>query len=248
MIFFHYLLTNENIMSASSKIEWTQGSWNPITGCTKLSPGCAHCYAHKMALRQQGMGRPKYRNGFAVTCHPEELQVPLTWNKSKMIFTCSMSDLFHKDVPFEFISSIFEVMGQASWHTFQVLTKRAERLAELGPLLPWTPNIWAGVTIESDAYAARAEALKSTPAAVKFVSLEPLLGPLPSLEMAGLHWVIVGGESGPGARPMEASWVTELRDKATAEGVPFFFKQWGGRSKKLAGRLLEGRTWDEFPA
>lgn len=234
-------------MSENSHIEWTGASWNPITGCTKFSPGCAHCYAEKMSRRLHGMGRAKYRNGFAVTCHPEELATPLGWRKPKMVFVCSMSDLFHNDVPLEFIQRIFETMGCASWHTFQVLTKRAERLAEVAPLLPWTPNIWAGVTIESDTYAARAEALKSTPAAIKFVSLEPLLGPLPSLELVGLDWVIVGGESGPGARPIQSSWVIDIRDKATARAIPFFFKQWGGRNKKLAGRELEGRTWDEFP-
>lgn len=234
-------------MSENSNIEWTQGTYNPITGCTKYSPGCAHCYAEKMARWQQGMGRQKYRNGFSVTLHPDELETPLTWKKPRMIFVCSMSDIFHKDVPFEFIQAIFEVMGQASWHTFQVLTKRAERLAELAPLLTWTPNIWAGVTIESDSYAARAEALKSTPAAVKFVSLEPLLGPLPSLDLRGLDWAIVGGESGRGARPMAASWAEDIRDRSVALDIPFFFKQWGGPDKKAAGRSLGGRTWDEFP-
>ena len=229
------------------KIEWTNNTWNPITGCTKFSPGCAHCYAQKMALRLQGMGRPKYRNGFTVTCHPDVLEVPFAWKKPEMIFVCSMSDMFHQDVSLEFIQAIFEVMNQASWHTFQILTKRAERLAELAPLLPWTPNIWAGVTIESDAYVDRAEALKTTDAAVKFVSLEPLLGPLPSLDYSGLDWVLAGGESGPGARPMQAAWVRDIRDKATARGIPFLFKQWGGRNKKLAGRLLDGLEWDEFP-
>ena len=234
-------------MSMSSHIEWTEASWNPITGCSKFSPGCAHCYAEKMARRLQGMGRPKYRNGFSVTCHPEELEVPIGWKRPRMVFVCSMADLFHQEVPFDFIQSIFKTMGRALRHTFQVLTKRAERLAELAPRLTWTPNIWAGVTIEADAYAGRAEALKSTPAAVKFVSLEPLLGPLPSLKCAGLDWVIVGGESGPGARPMAAPWVTDIRNKTKAEGIPFFFKQWGGQNKKLAGRELEGRTWDEYP-
>jgi len=234
-------------MSFTSQIHWTDGTWNPITGCTKYSLGCKNCYASKFAPRLKGMGLKKYKNGFDVTCHPGELQKPLLVKKPQKIFTCSMSDAFHVEVPVEFDLDIFNIMGQAHWHTFQVLTKRAERLAELSSLLPWAPNIWAGVTIESDAYAYRAELLKSTGAAVKFVSLEPLLGPLPSLDYNGLDWIIVGGESGPGARPMEESWVIDIRDQALAHGIPFFFKQIGGKNSKLAGRLLEGRTWDEFP-
>lgn len=235
-------------MSNSSSIEWTDATWNPITGCTKYSPGCDNCYAEKMAKRLHGMGKPKYRNGFNVTCHPAELQTPATWRKQKMVFVCSMSDLFHQAVPDAFIHQIFQVMNQCPHHTFQVLTKRAKRLAELATTLPWSKNIWAGVTIEADAYVRRADLLKEVPAEVKYVSLEPLLGPLPSLNVAGLDWIIVGGESGPGSRPMDVSWVTDIRDRAVGHGVPFFFKQWGGRNKKAAGRLLEGCTWDQFPS
>ena len=234
-------------MSDNSSIEWTDATWNPVTGCTKASPGCDNCYAEKMAKRLQGMRKPKYRNGFTVTCHPAELKTPATWKKPKMVFVCSMSDLFHQAVPDEFIHQVFQVMNHCQHHTFQVLTKRAKRLAELVPTLPWSANIWAGVTIEADAYVRRANLLKAVPAAVKYVSLEPLLGPLPSLDITGLDWIIVGGESGLRARPMDASWVRDIRDRATKQGVPFFFKQWGGRNKKAAGRTLDGRTWDQFP-
>ncbi len=234
-------------MSNNSSIEWTDATWNPITGCTKYSPGCDNCYAEKMAKRLHGMGKPKYRNGFAVTCHPAELQTPATWRKPRMVFVCSMADLFHRSVPDAFIHQVFQVMNHCPQHTFQVLTKRATRFAELAPMLPWSSNIWAGVTIETDAYVRRASLLKAVPSAVKYVSLEPLLGPLPSLDITGLDWIIVGGESGLSARPMDVSWVTDIRDRAVKHGVPFFFKQWGGRNKKAAGRLLDGRTWDQFP-
>ncbi|MBF0514540.1 MAG: phage Gp37/Gp68 family protein [Desulfovibrionaceae bacterium] len=234
-------------MTLTSKIEWTDGTWNPITGCTPISAGCAHCYAKKMAPRLKGMGQEKYRNGFDVTCHSGELHKPLLVKKPQKIFPCSMSDMFHDEVPVEFIKEVFNIMGQAHWHTFQILTKRAERLSELSTLLPWPENVWCGVTIEADQYAHRVDLLKTTEARVKFVSLEPLLEPLPSLDYSGLDWIICGGESGPGARPMTEQWILDIRDKAVAHSVPFFFKQWGGRNKKLAGRLLEGRTWDEFP-
>lgn len=235
-------------MIGTTKIDWTDGTWNPVTGCTKFSAGCDHCYAAKMAPRLRGMGHWKYRNGFEVTCHPEVLMKPYSDKKPKKIFVNSMSDLFHDDVSEDFIWQTFEAMGAASWHKFQVLTKRAERLAAIASELPWYPNIWMGVTIENDNAAYRAELLRQTPAAVKFVSLEPLLSPLPSLDVVGLDWVIVGGETGPGARPMLEPWVRDLRDCAVGAGVPFFFKQWGGPNNKTRGKLVQGRRWTQFPA
>lgn len=230
-----------------SKIEWTESTWNPITGCNKVSPGCQHCYAERMAMRLQAMGTPQYARGFEVTLQPAALELPLGWKKPQTIFVNSMSDLFHEKVPFEFIQQIFAVMKQAHWHTFQVLTKRAERLEELASGLEWPSNVWMGVSIENDRYSYRANHLRRTSAKVKFLSLEPLLGPLPSLDLDQMDWVIVGGESGPGARPIQESWVIELRDRCEWSRVPFFFKQWGGVNKKRTGRLLEGRTWDGLP-
>lgn len=235
-------------MADRSHIEWTGATWNPVTGCTKISPGCKHCYAERLALRLQAMGQPNYANGFRVTLHEKALEKPLHWKKPRAVFVNSMSDLFHKDVPLAFIQRVFAVMRQAHWHVFQVLTKRAERLAELAPKLEWPPNVWMGVSVETQQYTYRIDLLRTVPAAVRFLSLEPLLGPLPNLNLEGIHWVIVGGESGPGARPMRPEWVTEIRDQCLAASVPFFFKQWGGVNKKRAGRLLEGRTWDEMPA
>jgi len=232
---------------ASSSIEWTQFTWNPLTGCTKISPGCKHCYAERMARRLKGMGQQRYRFGFDLTLHHEALQQPLLWKTPRTIFVNSMSDLFQVDVPFDFISQAFEVMQRASWHSFQILTKRAERLAEVSPLLPWPAHVWMGVSVESEKYVERIDHLRESGAAIKFLSLEPLLGPLPDLDLEGIHWVIVGGESGPGARPMDPAWVTEIRDQCVDAGVPFFFKQWGGVRKKRTGRELEGRTWDEMP-
>ena len=232
---------------ATSKIEWTESTWNPLTGCTKISPGCKNCYAERMAKRLQAMGQEKYRNGFNLTLHPASLDEPLLWKKPRMIFVNSMSDLFHKDVPEDFIQQVFSVMRQAHWHTFQVLTKRAERLLELDREIDWPDNVWMGVSVENQDYAFRIDLLRQTHACVKFLSLEPLLGPLPHLELEGIHWVIVGGESGPRARPLEREWVTEIRDQCLAQKVPFFFKQWGGTNKKKTGRLLDGRTWDEWP-
>ncbi len=200
-----------------------------------------------MAKRLQGMGTPQYRNGFEVTLQPKALEAPLGWPKPQMIFVNSMSDLFHDQVPDEYIKAIFDIMRRAHWHTFQILTKRAERLADLASQLDWAPNIWMGVSIESDAYVSRARDLAGTGAAIKFLSCEPLLGPLPSLDLSGINWVIVGGESGPGARPMAESWVLQIKDKCADQDVPFFFKQWGGVFKKKAGRLLQGRTWDDMP-
>lgn len=234
-------------MAAGSAIEWTEATWNPVTGCSKISPGCKHCYAERMAERLQAMGQPNYRNGFRVTLHPHMLELPLRWRRPRTIFVNSTSDLFHRDVPLDFILRVFGVMRRAPWHTFQVLTKRSVRLAELGPRLPWAPNIWMGVSVESQDYAFRIDGLRRAGAAVNFLSLEPLLGPLPSLDLKEIDWVIVGGESGPNARPVEASWVVQIRDQCRASGVPFFFKQWGGRRKNKTGRLLEGRIWDEMP-
>ena len=228
-----------------SRIEWTESSWNPVTGCTKISAGCAHCYAERMAKRLHAMGQPNYRNGFEVACHPDALGLPLKWKKSQMIFVNSMSDLFHRAVPARFIEEIFFTMNQARWHTFQILTKRADRLLQLAPRLKWTPNVWMGVTVENDKHVDRINRLREVPAAVRFLSLEPLLGPLPELDLTRIDWVIVGGESGPGARPMDPAWVLDLRDQCLNAGVPFFFKQWGGVRKKRAGRLLE--NWDAMP-
>jgi protein gp37 len=235
-------------MAQGSAIEWTESTWNPVTGCDKISPGCKHCYAERMAERLQAMGQPNYRNGFEVVLQPQMLELPLKWKKPQTIFANSMSDLFHEKVPFEYIQRVFDVMRRAGWHRFQVLTKRAERLAELSDRLVWPANVWMGVSVESSAYVHRIAELRRTGAQVKFLSLEPLLGPLARLNLAGIDWAIVGGESGPKARPMAAEWVTEIRDQCRRAGVPFFFKQWGGVNKKRAGRQLEGRTWNEMPA
>ncbi len=234
-------------MSTNSAIEWTESTWNPITGCTKLSAGCKNCYAERLARRLQAMGQANYAHGFEVTLHPHMLEVPLTWKKPQMIFVNSMSDLFHEAVPLAFIQKIFDVMRQANWHTFQVLTKRSARLLELSPQLTWPANIWMGVSVENCDYTVRIDHLRQTGACIKFLSLEPLLGPLPELQLQGIHWVIVGGESGPGARPMAEAWVTDIRDQCLRADVPFFFKQWGGVRKKQAGRLLEGLNWEQMP-
>jgi protein gp37 len=234
-------------MANNSSIEWTESTWNPLTGCTKISPGCQHCYAERMALRLQSMGQPHYANGFKLTLHEDSLELPLRWKRPQTIFVNSMSDLFHKDVPLGFIQKMFDVMNRASWHRFQVLTKRSDRLLELSPRLQWAPNIWMGVSVEKEDYLFRIAELRKTPAKIKFLSLEPLLGPLPNLKLRGIDWVIVGGESGPGARPMDPEWAIAIRDQCQAAGVAFFFKQWGGVRKKATGRLLEGRTWDEMP-
>lgn len=232
---------------ATSTIEWTESTWNPVTGCTKISPGCKHCYAHRMALRLQAMGQANYVNGFKVTLQPHMLELPLRWKKPQRIFVNSMSDLFHPSVPEEYIFKVFEVMARADWHQFQVLTKRSDRLLELDHKLPWMSHIWMGVSVENERYAARIDDLRKTRAHIKFLSLEPLLGPLPKLKLRGIDWAIVGGESGPGARPMDADWVTQIRDQCLRADVAFFFKQWGGVFKKRTGRELDGRTWDEMP-
>lgn len=234
-------------MAQDSAIEWTDMTWNPVTGCTKISPGCKNCYAHQMARRLHAMGQVRYRNNFTVTLQPDVIDQPLRWNQPRKIFVNSMSDLFHDDVPLEFIRGVFDVMGKAEWHTFQILTKRSERLVELAGNLPWHDNIWMGVSVENTNYTYRIEHLRRVPASVRFLSVEPLLGPVPRLPLQGVHWVIVGGESGPGARDMDSRWVRKIRDRCIAEGVPFFFKQWGGTRKKLTGLELDGRTWDEMP-
>lgn len=234
-------------MAQGSDIEWTESTWNPVTGCTKISPGCKHCYAERMARRLQAMEQPNYVNGFKLTLQPHMLELPLTWKRPQTIFVNSMSDLFHKDVPLPYVQQVFDVMRRAHWHRFQVLTKRAERLAELSSELEWTRNIWMGVSVETDAYRHRIDLLRATDAQIKFLSIEPLLGPLPDLDLSDIDWVIVGGESGPLARPIDPEWVVDLRDQCLAANVPFFFKQWGGRNKKKAGRELDGQTWNEMP-
>jgi len=234
-------------MSARSTIEWTDMTWNPVTGCTKISPGCKNCYAHRMARRLHAMGQPRYRNNFDVTLHPDLLEQPLRWAQPRKIFVNSMSDLFHPEVPLDFIQAAFDVMGRAYWHTFQILTKRSDRLAEIAKRLSWHDNIWMGVSVENKNYTYRIEHLRKIPAAVRFLSVEPLLGPIPRLPLQGIDWVIVGGESGPRCRKIEPEWVRNIRDRCLAYGVPFFFKQWGGTRKKLSGRELDGRTWDEMP-
>ena len=234
-------------MAVGSKIEWTDATWNPVTGCNKVSPGCKLCYAERLAKRLRATGMVKYRNGFAVTLHPDALDIPLRWRKPRSIFVNSMSDLFHYQVPDEFVREVFGVMEQAHWHRYQVLTKRPERAAALSNELTWPPQIWLGTSVESSRYLHRIDLLRECGAAIKFLSLEPLLGPLPDLNLEGIDWVIVGGESGPGARPMEAEWARDIRDQCIEAGVPFHFKQWGGVFKKRQGRELDGRTWDEMP-
>ena len=237
-------------------IEWTQATWNPVTGCDTISPGCDHCYARTLARRLKAMGQPRYQNdgspvtsgpGFAVTCHPEALALPHRWRAPRLVFVNSMSDLFHARVPDAFITDVFDQMLMTPWHTYQVLTKRPRRAAQLAEALPWPPNVWLGVSVESDAYTWRADVLRAIPAFIKFISAEPLLGPLPSLCLDRMSWLIAGGESGPGYRPPEAGWFRDLRDRCQREGTAFFFKQWGGPTPKAGGRLLDGRTWDDMP-
>ena len=234
-------------MADHSHIEWTDATWNPVTGCTKVSPGCKNCYADRMAKRLQSMGAIRYRNGFELTLHPDVIIQPLSWKRSRTIFVNSMSDLFHEDIPVEFIQSVFNMMNQAHWHTFQILTKRASRLVEVSSLLDWSQNIWMGVSVENQDYVHRIDALRDIPATVRFLSLEPLLGPISDVILSGIDWVIVGGESGPKSRPLDPEWVRKLRDKCTGDGIPFFFKQWGGVRKKKAGRLPKGKEYLEMP-
>jgi protein gp37 len=240
--------TTENRMGIGSTIEWTEATWNPVTGCTKISPGCAHCYAERMSKRLEAMGQKNYANGFDTTLHEHMLELPLRWKRPRRIFVNSMSDLFHEAVPLAFVRQVFDVMHRAHWHEYQVLTKRSDRLAELDRCLDWRRQIWMGVSVESADYLHRVDDLRRTRAHTKFLSVEPLLGPLDALDLTGIDWVIVGGESGPGARAMKPEWVVDVRDRCRASGVAFFFKQWGGVVKKKTGRELEGRTWDELPA
>lgn len=236
--------------SERSGIQWTESTWNPVTGCSKVSPGCAHCYAETLS-RRFGWSSTPWTPANAqtnVVLHGERLETPLRWRRPRMIFVNSMSDLFHELVPLSFVEQVFSVMERASWHTFQVLTKRAERLAELAPALRWPANVWVGVSIENNRWRQRADRLREVPASVRFISAEPLLGPLDELDLAGIDWLIAGGESGPRYRPADPAWVIDLRDRCELEGVAFFLKQWGGRTPKAGGRELEGRTWDAMPA
>ena len=234
-------------MAANSNIEWTEHTWNPITGCLKVSQGCKHCYAERMARRLKAMGSARYVNGFEPTLHHDLVDAPRQWKKPRLVFVNSMSDLFQVDAPVEFIQAVFETMRETPQHTYQILTKRSERLRELAPRLPWPDNVWMGVSVEDERVRTRIDDLRAVPARVRFLSCEPLIGPLRKLSLSGLHWVIVGGESGPGARPMQRGWVESLREQCSSAGVPFFFKQWGGVRKDLTGRQLDGRTYDEMP-
>ncbi len=230
-----------------SKIEWTHSSWNPLTGCSKISSGCKNCYAEKFAIRLQAMGNPRYKQGFQLTLHPETLSVPLRWKNPRLIFVNSMSDLFHESVPPSFIKEVFKVMATAKQHIFQILTKRSHLLLEMSESLPWPNNVWMGVSVESQDYLYRIDQLRHTKAAIKFISCEPLLGPIDTLNLNNINWVIVGGESGPGARPMKEEWATTIRDRCLSTNTPFFFKQWGGTRKKAAGRILAGKYWNQMP-
>ena len=241
---------------AESGIEWTEVTWNPSTGCDRISPGCDNCYALTLAKRLRAMGQPKYQvdgdprtsgPGFKLTLHSDVIDAPRHWSGSRTVFVNSMSDLFHDDVPIGFIRDVFDVMVETPQHQYQVLTKRSKRLARLAHELPWPSNVWMGVSVESQQYAFRLDHLRDVPAAIRFVSAEPLLGPL-HLDLDGIDWLIVGGESGPRARPVDVNWVRELRETATSAGVRFFFKQWGGRTPKAGGRELDGKTWDEMPS
>lgn len=235
-------------MAEHSAIEWTEATWNPVTGCSKVSPGCAHCYAETFAERWRGLIGHPYQQGFDLKLWPERLDHPLRWRRPRRIFVNSMSDLFHEDIPEAFIGDVFDVMSRAHWHVFQILTKRHERLIELADRLPWPPNVWMGVTIENRRFVHRADHLRQVPAAVHFISAEPLLGSLEGLDLTGIDWLIAGGESGRRHRPVRPDWIRDLRDRCHAEGVAFFFKQWGGVRSKSGGRSLDGRTWDEMPA
>lgn len=232
---------------AQSSIEWTEMTWNPTTGCDKVSAGCKFCYAEIMSKRLQAMGLEKYKDNFEVRIHEDALKIPYTWRNSKVVFVNSMSDLFHKDVPLDFIQKVFKVMNNNPQHVFQILTKRAERLFELHKELKWTHNIWMGVSVENEKVIDRIDFLRDTNAKVKFLSLEPLLGPLPKLNLEKIDWVIVGGESGHKPRPMDADWVIEIQEQCKEKEVAFFFKQWGGKNKKANGRILNGKTYDEMP-
>ena len=243
-------------MADSSNIEWTEATWNPTTGCDRTSPGCDNCYALVLARRLKAMGQAKYQRdgdprtsgpGFGLTCHPDTLSIPTRWTAPRTVFVNSMSDLFHDDVPDQFIQDVFDVISATPQHTYQMLTKRSQRLRRLAPALTWPPNLWMGVSVESDRYGFRIDHLRLVPAAVRFISFEPLLAPVRHVDLSGIGWVIVGGESGTAARPIAEQWVADLRDQCLTAGVPFFFKQWGGRTSKSGGRTLSGRTYDGLP-
>jgi len=234
-------------MATKSAIEWTESTWNPVTGCTKISSGCKNCYAERMAKRLHAMGQPNYRNGFEVTTHPHALELPLSWKKPQTIFVNSMSDLFHNDIPGDFILNVFEVMNKAGWHHYQVLTKRSERMLAMNKILPHSNHIWLGVTVENADYKKRINDLREMNCNVKFISFEPLLGKLGKLNLKGIDWAIVGGESGPGARPIKEEWILEIKNQCDEQSVPFFFKQWGGVHKKKNGRELLKQTWNAMP-
>jgi len=234
-------------MAARSNIEWTEATWNPVTGCSKVSAGCQHCYAERLALRLQAMGNARYRHGFKVTLHPDLIDLPKRWREPRLIFVNSMSDLFHEHVPLEFIQRVFATMQDCPQHTFQILTKRSARLRELAPKLHWPPNVWMGVSVENARVLHRIHGLRAVPTTVRFLSCEPLIGSLDDLPLEGIHWVIVGGESGPGARPIRIEWIRSILRQCSTANVPFFFKQWGGVRKDLTGRELDGRTYDELP-
>jgi len=234
-------------MALKSKIEWTENTWNPVTGCTKISDGCQNCYAYKMALRLQKMHNQKYKNGFDVTLHETCLSEPQTWKKPSMIFVNSMSDLFHDAIPLEYIQRVFQVMNNTPQHVFQILTKRAERLLDVAPKLNWTSNIWQGVTVESFKYTKRIDLLRNTPAHIKFISFEPLISDVGLLNLNGIDWAIVGGESGPKCRPVQEEWILQIKQQCEEQDTLFYFKQWGGTNKKKHGRELLGKTWDATP-
>jgi len=234
-------------VAANSHIEWTEATWNPVTGCTKVSAGCKNCYAERLALRLQAMGNARYRNGFKVTLHEDLIDLPKRWREPRLIFVNSMSDLFHEQVPLEFVRSVFATMDECPNHTFQILTKRSSRLRKLASQLDWPPNVWIGVSVEDSRVLSRTDDLRMVPAAVRFLSCEPLIGSLAGIDLTGIHWVIVGGESGWGARPMKTEWIREIFRACRKHNVPFFFKQWGGVRKDLTGRKLGGRTYDEMP-
>ena len=234
-------------MATNSKIEWTDTTWNPVTGCTKISDGCKHCYAARMAKRLKAMGNDRYKNGFKITLQQDLITTPLSWKKPKRIFVNSMSDLFHEKVPLSFIKEVFFTMEKAPWHTFQIVTKRSERLANIADKINWPYNVWMGVTVESHKYKHTLNDLWKTPAHIKFISIEPLLTMLPKLPLQGIDWIIVGGESGYGARPMKKEWVLKIMRQCLINNIPFFFKQWGGVNKKINGRILNGKEWNQIP-
>ncbi|MCG7500596.1 phage Gp37/Gp68 family protein [Tenacibaculum sp. Mcav3-52] len=232
---------------SKSKIEWTEKTWNPVTGCDKVSKGCKFCYAEVMAKRLKAMKNPRYLNGFKLTLHEDKIDEPRRWRKGRVVFVNSMSDLFHKDVPLEFIQKVFKTMNETPQHIYQILTKRSERLAEISHKLNWTDNIWMGVSVEDAEVLNRMDDLKKCGAKTKFISAEPLLGALNNMDLSGIHWVIVGGESGFKARPMEKDWVIDIKNQCDEQNVTFFFKQWGGENKKKAGNLLDGQKYEAFP-